>query len=109
MKRSKLEMYIDILELLSNKGPLKRTHIMNTTYVNCTVLKEHLDFLIKEGLVEERTIGKSVAFEVTPRGVNVLKYFGELKQVSPIVEEALPSHIVIDPSFPTILSSKENI
>jgi DNA-binding PadR family transcriptional regulator len=48
-----------------------------------------LDFLIKQGLVEERTIGKRrVVFAITPRGITVLKYFRELKQVLPIVEEA---------------------
>jgi predicted transcriptional regulator len=57
--------------------------------VNCSVLKEYLDFLIKQGLVEERTVGKRrVVFAVTPRGITVLKYFKELKQVLPIVEEA---------------------
>jgi predicted transcriptional regulator len=36
--------------------------------VNCSVLKEYLDFLIKQGLVEERTIGKRrVVFAITPR------------------------------------------
>jgi predicted transcriptional regulator len=57
--------------------------------VNCSVLKEYMDFLIKQGLVEERTIGKRrVVYAITQRGITVLKYFRELKQVLPIVEEA---------------------
>jgi predicted transcriptional regulator len=56
--------------------------------VNCSVLKEYLDFLIKQGLVEERTLGKRrVVYAITQRGTTVLKYFKELKQVLPIVEE----------------------
>jgi predicted transcriptional regulator len=56
--------------------------------VNCSVLKEYLDFLIKQQLVEERNIGKRrVVYAVTQRGITVLKYFRELKQVLPIVEE----------------------
>jgi predicted transcriptional regulator len=56
--------------------------------VNCSVLKEYLDFLMKQGLVEERTIGKRrVVYAITQRGITVLKYFRELKQVLPIVEE----------------------
>jgi hypothetical protein len=44
---------------------------------------------MKQGLVEERTVGKArVVFAVTQRGITVLKYFRELKQVLPIVEEA---------------------
>ena len=89
MRRSKLEMYIDILSVLSQRGPLKLTHVMYKANVNCSVLKEYLDFLIKQSLVEERTVGKRRAvFAVTQRGITVLKYFKELKQVLPIVEEA---------------------
>jgi predicted transcriptional regulator len=89
MRRSKLEMYIDILKVLAHRGPLKLTHIMYKANVNCSVLKEYLDFLIKQNLVEERTIGKRrVVYAITQRGITVLKYFRELKQVLPIVEEA---------------------
>jgi predicted transcriptional regulator len=56
--------------------------------VNCSVLKEYLDFLMKQGLVEERPLGKRrIVYAVTQRGLMVLKYFRELKQVLPIVEE----------------------
>ena len=89
MRRSKLEMYIDILRVLSQRGPLKLTHVMYKANVNCSVLKEYLDFLIKQDLVEERIVGKRrVVYAVTQRGITVLKYFRELKQVLPIVEEA---------------------
>jgi len=44
---------------------------------------------MKQGLVEERMVGKQrVVFAVTQRGITVLKYFKELKEVLPIVEEA---------------------
>jgi predicted transcriptional regulator len=89
VRRSKLEMYVDILSVLAHRGPLKLTHVMYKANVNCSVLKEYLDFLIKQGLVEERTAGKQrVVYAVTQRGITVLKYFKELKQVLPIVEEA---------------------
>ena len=89
MRRSKLEMYVDILTVLAHRGPLKLTHVMYKANVNCSVLKEYLDFLMKQNLVEERIVGKArVVFAVTPRGITVLKYFRELKEVLPIVEEA---------------------
>lgn len=89
MRRSKLEMYVDILKVLAQRGPLKLTHIMYKANVNCSVLKEYLEFLIDQKLVEERTIGKKrVVYAVTQRGITVLKYFRELKQVLPIVEES---------------------
>jgi predicted transcriptional regulator len=89
MRRSKLEMYVDILRVLAQRGPLKLTHVMYKANVNCSVLKEYLDFLVKQGLVEERIVGKNrLVYSTTQRGVTVLKYFRELKEVLPIVEEA---------------------
>jgi len=95
VRRSKLEMYVDILSVLAHRGPLKLTHVMYKANVNCSVLKEYLDFLMKQGLVEERTIGKRrVVYAVSQRGITVLKYFKELKQVLPIVEEARSQTII---------------
>lgn len=88
MRRSKLEMYIDILKVLAQRGPLKLTHVMYKANVNCSVLKEYMDFLLKQGLVEEQTVGKRrLVYTVTQRGIMVLKYFRELKQALPIVDE----------------------
>ncbi len=89
MRRSKLEMYIDILKVLAQRGPLKLTHIMYKANVNCSVLKQYLDFLMEQNLVEERSVGKRrVVYAVSQRGITVLKHFRELKQVLPIVEES---------------------
>ena len=88
MRRSKLEMYVDILSVLAHRGPLKLTHIMYKANVNCSVLNEFLDFLMQKELVEERTIKKKRSvYAITQRGLTVLKYFGELKRVLPIEEE----------------------
>jgi predicted transcriptional regulator len=56
--------------------------------VNCSVLRENLDFLIKQKLIEERIIGKErTVFEVTQKGITVLKYFKELTNALPIIED----------------------
>ena len=87
--QSKLNLYVDILKVLWHSGPLKLTHVANKANVNSIILKEHLDFLIKQGLVQEQTVKKSSAvFEVTQRGTTVLKYFREFKRVQLVVEEA---------------------
>lgn len=93
MRRSKLEMYIDILKVLARRGPLKLTHVMYKANVNCSVLKEFLDFLTQQNLVEERSVGKKrTVYAITERGRSVLKYFRELKIILPIGEEE-PSKI----------------
>ncbi|MGA3060137.1 MAG: winged helix-turn-helix domain-containing protein [Candidatus Bathyarchaeia archaeon] len=88
MRRSKLEMYVDILKVLAQRGPLKLTHVMYKANVNCKVLKEYLDSLIKQGLVEQKIIRRErLVYVITQLGVSVLKQFRELKEVLPIVEE----------------------
>jgi predicted transcriptional regulator len=88
LRRSKLEMYVDILKVLALRGPLKLTHIMYKANVNCSVLSEYLEFLLKQGLVEERALKKNrTVYAVTQLGLTVLKSFRELSQALPIVEE----------------------
>jgi len=93
MRRSKLEMHVDILKVLAHHGPLKLTHIMYKANVNCSVLKQYLDFLIQHNLVEEQTLHKkrhktSVVYAITERGGTVLKYFRDLNNALQITEEA---------------------
>ena len=87
MRRSKMEMYLDILKTLAQKGPLKLTHVMYKANVNCCVLKEYLDFLIQQGLVKEKILRKErIVYEITEKGYSVLKYFRELQIMLPVYE-----------------------
>jgi len=88
MRRSKMEIYLDILKTLAKKGPLKLTHIMYKANVNCSVLKEYLNFLIQQKLVEEKALRKErIIYEITQKGLTVLKYFRELQIMLPIIED----------------------
>ena len=90
MRRSQLEMNLEIMEILDLMGPLKLTHVMNKVSINCSVLNECLDFLTKQGLVEEKIIGKErKAYAITQVGLKVLKQFRELKEVLPIVKDTV--------------------
>jgi predicted transcriptional regulator len=87
LRRSKLEIYLGILSVLAQQGPLKLTHVMYKANVNCSVLIEYLGFLMQKELVEERSVGKKrTVYAITQRGVTVLKYFGELKRMLPLSE-----------------------
>ncbi len=74
-------MYSDILKVLA-RGPLITTHIMQKVNINSKALKGYVEFLIKQGLVEERHVKEGrIVFEITPRGVLVLKGLKELERV----------------------------
>ena len=86
-------MRIDILKALARHGPLKLTHIMYKANVNCNVLRQYLDFLTQQNLVEEQTLHKKrnktkIVYAITERGRTVLKYFRELNNALHITEEA---------------------
>ena len=82
-----MEMYVDVLNVLAQRGPLKITHIMYKANLNCDVLKECLTFLIKQGLIEERKARKrNVVYANTQRGTQVIKFFKELDKALPIKE-----------------------
>jgi len=86
-------MYIDILRVLAHHGPLKLTHIMYKANVNCSVLKQSLDFLARQNLIEEQNLHSrkdktKVVYAITERGRIVLKYFRELNSALQITEEA---------------------
>ena len=83
MRRSKMEMHIDILKVLAQNGPLKLTHIMYKANLNCSVLKQNLDFLIQQNLIEEQSTPKKrnkikIRYAITERGKTVIKYFNEV-------------------------------
>ncbi len=91
MRRSKLEIYIDILRELAHKE-LKLTHLMYKTNTNCNSLKEYLIDLISKGLVEKKVVGKKRSlYTITLEGLIILKNFTNFKNlISPkitVIEE----------------------
>jgi predicted transcriptional regulator len=88
MSRSKLEVYVDILKVLAQKGPLQQEHIMCQANINSGILKGYLDFLIKQDLIKESVIEKnSVIYSNTTRGAAVIKFFGETYKTLPVTQE----------------------
>ena len=81
-RRSKLEIYVDILKVLAQNGPLKSTHIMYKANVNCNVLRQFLDSLSQQSLIEEQTFHKKkqqkIVYAITERGKAALVNFEEI-------------------------------
>ena len=83
MRRSKLEMYVDILRILASQGPMKLTQLVHKTDLSQGFLKQHLRFLIQQSLIEKQNFSKGeIFYTITERGLKVLNI------VVPIIEEA---------------------
>jgi predicted transcriptional regulator len=65
-------MYEAILETLV-KGPLTVDSIAYEIDMDCMVLERYMDFLMRNGLVEERFQNKKTLYAITERGVAVFK------------------------------------
>jgi len=94
MRKSRLELYESILEALISK-PSTIDRIAYEINLDCTILRQRLDFLIKNSLVEERGLGKITLYAITERGIAVLKalnfekYLGKIINKIEMVDEAL--------------------
>jgi len=89
VRRSKLERYVNILEILArarnfaSQEPVDLTQLVQETGLSKSVLKQHLNFLIQQNLVEEQNLSKDkIVYAITERGLKVLYV------VVPIIEEA---------------------
>ena len=94
MKKSKLALYEDILEVLVNK-PLTIDQGAYELDMDCTILTKHLDFLIRNRLVEERGSDKATLYAITEKGVRVLKalnfpkYLEKITNKITVIDETL--------------------
>jgi predicted transcriptional regulator len=96
MRRSKLEITLEILKILAQRGPMKLTHMMFKANVNCDVLKKNVDMLMKQGLIEASLMGRDrIVYSITHQGLTLSKNWKELTMLLPTVE----SESVLQPLF----------
>ena len=72
MRRSKLELYEDVLTALADKH-LTVDAIAYACSMDCFALRQRLEFMLKNGLVEERHYNKKTRYALTRRGLAIYK------------------------------------
>jgi predicted transcriptional regulator len=72
MRRSKLELYEHILTALVDK-PLTVDAIAYACNMDCIALRQRLNFLAKNGMVEENNYRKKTRYALTRRGLAIFK------------------------------------
>jgi predicted transcriptional regulator len=92
MRRSRMEMYCDILGVLARGVPLKITQIIQKANLNGIVLKEGLAYLIGQKLVEKRMTVECRSvyafYAITKTGTSVLGLLREINQVLPVIAKS---------------------
>jgi len=82
-RRSRLEIYFDILEVVE-RGVTKPTQIMYKTNLSWATLQEIFETLIKGGFIREEIKKNSKRYQVTDKGRNALSYY--LKSLDGLVK-----------------------
>jgi predicted transcriptional regulator len=72
VRRSKLELYEDILTALADK-PLTVDTIAYACNLDCIALRQRLNFLAKNDMVEEKNYKKRKRYALTRRGLAIFK------------------------------------
>ncbi|MCS7386568.1 MAG: winged helix-turn-helix domain-containing protein [archaeon GB-1867-005] len=87
-KRSKLEIYLDILKAVSKKSQL--THIGNLANLSWKETKKNLEILIKKGFVKTvRTPKREVQYTLTEKGLEALEIIQKIVDILSSKEQAL--------------------
>lgn len=76
-RRSKLEIYVDVLRAIY-RGINRPTKIMFAANLSWKTLKEVLDYLERQGIIERRTAEKRKLFFITEKGRRILDAFETL-------------------------------
>ena len=86
-RRSKFQLSVEVLGQIK-RGEKKPTRIMYSANLSWKSLKELLESLVSQGLVEEIVVSRSRKrakrrYEITAKGENVLQYYN---MVSDLIE-----------------------
>ena len=88
MKRSKLEVQLAILKVLEQGKLMSPTQILYKVNICSQFLRQHLDYLIEQNLMERKVSGGSRAkYVITRKGLDALRTYGELQGMLAINEE----------------------
>ncbi len=74
--KSKLEQYLDVLKLLSSKGSVNLSFIVQQTAFNSDLTVKNLNSLIELNLVEKETGKYGLLYSILNRGERVVSFFG---------------------------------
>jgi predicted transcriptional regulator len=105
MRKSKLETYEAILGVLVKK-PSTIDNVAYEASTDCSVVRQRLDFLLKNSLIEERSRHGKTFYALTERGITVFKtlnfqkYLEKIASTIRTMDEALQV-------LPTIARNKD--
>lgn len=84
MKRSKLQVNVNVLNTLAKHGKMSPTHITYNTYLNNNSVNQSLIFLKNYELVQELEKKKRKIYIITDRGTQALNLAKKIDDIFPV-------------------------
>jgi predicted transcriptional regulator len=82
-RRSKLAIYTDILLFIfNNQGRARPTHIMYKANLSHKSLKQYLDAMVAENLIERKNVKGKIFFVISERGKQFLMEYKKVREFS---------------------------
>lgn len=92
--RSRIEIIYSIVNSAREQPCLKNT-LLHKSRLSYFLLKKYLDYVLSQGLLEERIVDESKVYLITSKGFKFLKSYEELQS---IVSSARNTHLLIEAS-----------
>jgi predicted transcriptional regulator len=87
VRRSKLEIFFDILNVVNN-GVVKPTRIMYKTNLSWTPLQKALQTLLEGDFITEKQYGKTNRYYITEKGKRTLTYYKRsMNELLPVLQD----------------------
>jgi predicted transcriptional regulator len=88
IRRSKLEVLLDILRVVREEGQIRRTRLMYRANLAWKVLRESLQLLAKNDLIRVEEDGDVSYIVLTPKGHALMQKFDEVESVfAPMIND----------------------
>jgi len=81
IRRSKLEVFMDIMKVVAEEREMRRTRIMYKANLAWKVLKDALDNMEKRGILVSQETPSGTFVKLTPEGQQVLERFCEVESI----------------------------
>jgi predicted transcriptional regulator len=70
-----MEIYLAIIKVLNNEGPITEKQLIRKAELNLSSLKQYLNFLVDLNLIVEKTLVNKTVYFSTDKAQKVGKYF----------------------------------
>ncbi len=81
IRRSKLEVFGDIMKVVADEGEIRRTRIMYRANLAWKVLKAALDVMESKGVIKTEDKPSGVFVSLTQEGYGALRRFNEVESL----------------------------